>query len=286
MVSSQKQCSEQEKQDLSKKCQSAVKKRCSKQQAKNQVAAAVAERTKAAGTARIEKQKRLREDENRKLTEKKEQQEKMHAFRQTFCNETNNLASLRQVDRGDGPKRLVRLDPLVKKSSHHKPIQQLARKASTVRVKEIAALIEGDKSMKASESDVEKVLEQVKRHLGYWKPVKEKSYTPKTKRSNKNAVMSPLDDLKVCSGRMSWCRQTGLETMLHWYFLIFKATYCCLFCITGNHMRKLLSGTGPKKMVSVIEKSNIAPSLLKLFTLLGLIQGYAKSSFIDTAEIN
>uniref|UniRef100_A0A915DVB4 Uncharacterized protein n=1 Tax=Ditylenchus dipsaci TaxID=166011 RepID=A0A915DVB4_9BILA len=56
----------------------------------------------------------------------------------------------------------MRLDPLVKKSSHHKADPTAREKGKHCPRQRIAALIEGDKSMKASESDVEKVLEQVK----------------------------------------------------------------------------------------------------------------------------
>uniref|UniRef100_A0A915ERK6 Uncharacterized protein n=1 Tax=Ditylenchus dipsaci TaxID=166011 RepID=A0A915ERK6_9BILA len=53
IVSTQKQCSKQKKQDLSEKRQSAINKRWSKQQAENQIAAAAAERAKAAGKIRL-----------------------------------------------------------------------------------------------------------------------------------------------------------------------------------------------------------------------------------------
>uniref|UniRef100_A0A915DVE0 Uncharacterized protein n=1 Tax=Ditylenchus dipsaci TaxID=166011 RepID=A0A915DVE0_9BILA len=120
-VNSKAMCSASE----AKAKQCAADKRWSKQQSRKGTAAAAAERARAAGTARIEKQKRLREDEHRELTEEKEQQEKDARFiDELFAMRPITLASLRQVDRGDGPKRLVRLDPLVKKSSHHKPIQQ------------------------------------------------------------------------------------------------------------------------------------------------------------------
>lgn len=53
----------------------------------------------------------------------------------------------------------------------------------------------------------------------------------------------------------------------------------------GNHMRRLLTNTGPEEMVKIIEGSPISKTMLKLFRLLGEIQAYARSAFLSQEEV-
>uniref|UniRef100_A0A915EGH5 Uncharacterized protein n=1 Tax=Ditylenchus dipsaci TaxID=166011 RepID=A0A915EGH5_9BILA len=55
---------------------------------------------------------------------------------------------------------------------------------------------------------------------------------------------------------------------------------------TGNHMRKLLTGDGPKQISEALPDVQLRPTLEKLLCLLGKIQYFAKASFLQLGEIS
>lgn len=55
---------------------------------------------------------------------------------------------------------------------------------------------------------------------------------------------------------------------------------------TGNHFRLLLTGDGPARITAVVKASKHFDAFHKLLTLLGQLQGYAKASFLEQADID
>uniref|UniRef100_A0A915CR17 Uncharacterized protein n=1 Tax=Ditylenchus dipsaci TaxID=166011 RepID=A0A915CR17_9BILA len=53
-----------------------------------------------------------------------------------------------------------------------------------------------------------------------------------------------------------------------------------------NHMRKLLTGDGPKEISEALPDVQLRPTLEKLLCLLGKIQYFAKASFLQLGEIS
>uniref|UniRef100_A0A915DKM6 Uncharacterized protein n=1 Tax=Ditylenchus dipsaci TaxID=166011 RepID=A0A915DKM6_9BILA len=54
---------------------------------------------------------------------------------------------------------------------------------------------------------------------------------------------------------------------------------------TGNHVRRLLTGDGPKKIVDIVRCNEKCGAFEELLTLLGQIQSMAKSTFLSNEQV-
>uniref|UniRef100_A0A915EQF4 Uncharacterized protein n=1 Tax=Ditylenchus dipsaci TaxID=166011 RepID=A0A915EQF4_9BILA len=116
---------------------------------------------------------------------------------------TSDVIAKLERDREMLLNRLVK--PKKKESTPRKPLHALARRSSTSRIEQIFSVYQGSTKPLPSYQEFESATTKIRHQLGIISPVKT---------SLPSLTLSPMEDLKLCSGKLTWSQRSLLKSEL------------------------------------------------------------------------